>query len=295
MLLLALMLFVSCTDASTVEVPTYQHMDRQTGQILKCKQCPAGTYMVEHCTPTRDTVCSPCPANHFTQYWNYLPNCLYCGIFCVENQHVKVECSPKNNRVCECNDGFFWHAEFCIKHTECPSGDGVHKKGTVHSDTVCERCPRGTFSAGASSSAKCVKHTDCESMGLVVMLNGSRWHDNVCMTCQNIQKDGGLSILRDFLPQFFAHQKIRLSKLKRVVRNLGQRQQKRNTVFSKRDFLLNFFSEWIKAASIDQLKGLPKTLHSNDMHKTAEKLFTIFNKLDVLIMYNCIEFFHSRF
>lgn len=128
---LAFMLFVSCTDASTVEVPTYPHTYRQTGQMLTCTQCPAGTYMRAHCTPTRDTVCSPCPANHFTQYWNYLPNCLYCGTFCVENQHVKEECSPINNRVCECNDGYYWHADFCIKHTECPSGHGVEKKGKL--------------------------------------------------------------------------------------------------------------------------------------------------------------------
>lgn len=68
------------------------------------------------------------------------------------------------------------------------------------------------------------------------------------------------------------------------MRHLGQRKLNGNTFFSKRDFVLNFFSKWIKDASIDQLKELPKTLQSKSMHKTAEKLSTIFNKLDVL---NC--------
>lgn len=163
----ALMLFVSCTDALASEVPTYQHMDRQTGQMLKCTQCPAGTHMNAHCTPTRSTVCAPCPAHHFTQYWNYLPNCLYCSTFCVENQHVKEECSPKHDRVCECNDGYYWHDDFCIKHTECASGYGVEEKGRLlyrgsficcafsFTNEVCETCPQAPF--GAIRNAKGVR------------------------------------------------------------------------------------------------------------------------------------------
>lgn len=212
---LVLMLFVSGAHATTVEVPTYQHKDPNTGQILTCTRCPPGTHMSAHCTPTRDTLCVPCPEEHFTQYWNFLPKCLYCSVFCVENQHVKEECTTKNNRVCECNDGYYWHADFCIQHSECPSGHGVQKKGisyvwhmlsmflfttevcstfvsagTVHSNTKCARCPRGTFSGVTSSREPCVNHTDCASAGLVVVMNGTSWHDNVCSTCQELNNDG---------------------------------------------------------------------------------------------------------
>nr|XP_055065418.1 tumor necrosis factor receptor superfamily member 11B-like [Misgurnus anguillicaudatus] len=278
---LVMMLLVSGVNATTVEVPTYQHKDPHTGQLLTCTRCPPGTHMSAHCTPTRDTVCTPCPEEHFTQYWNFIPKCLYCSVFCVENQHVKEECTPKNNRVCECNDGYFWHADFCIQHSECPSGHGVQKKGTVQCDTKCAKCPRGTFSGVTSSSEPCINHTDCASAGRVVVLNGTSWHDNVCSTCQELNNDGGLSILKDFLPRFFAHQKMRLSKLKMIVRYLCPRRERHSIHSSKKTLLLSFISECINDASIDQLKELPKLLKSKGMHHVAEKLSKIFKKLDI--------------
>ncbi|ROL42092.1 Tumor necrosis factor receptor superfamily member 11B [Anabarilius grahami] len=129
-LALVLML-LSHMDASTVEVPTYQHEDPLIRQILTCTRCPAGTHMRAHCTASEDTVCSSCPKDHFTQFWNYLPKCLYCSTFCVENQYIKKECSPTNNRVCQCKEGYYWQADFCIKHTECPSGYGVQQNAVV--------------------------------------------------------------------------------------------------------------------------------------------------------------------
>lgn len=122
-------MLLSHMDASTVEVPTYQHEDPLTRQILTCTRCPAGTHMRAHCTATEDTVCSSCPKDHFTQFWNYLPKCLYCSTFCIKNQYIKKECSPTNNRVCQCKEGYYWQADFCIKYTECPSGYGVQQNG----------------------------------------------------------------------------------------------------------------------------------------------------------------------
>lgn len=208
-------------ETSTVEVLTYQHEDPLTRKILTCTHCPPGTHMSKHCTATEDTVCSPCPEDHFTQFWNYLPKCLYCSTFCVENQYIKKECSTTSNRVCQCKEGYFWQADFCIKHMECPYGYGVQQNGildiswalsfsvsklrlwkvfffffsigTLHGDTKCERCARGTYSAVTSSTSPCVKQTDCKSLDLHVVLRGTSWHDNICSTCKNLQNDGKLS------------------------------------------------------------------------------------------------------
>ncbi|XP_052000684.1 tumor necrosis factor receptor superfamily member 11B-like [Xyrauchen texanus] len=285
MFALVAMLLAFGTDALTVEVPTYQHKDPGTGDMLTCTRCPPGTHMLSHCSPTQDTVCTRCPEDHFTQFWNYLPKCLYCSTFCVENQYVHEECSPTNNRVCVCQDGHYWYADFCIKHTECPSGYGVQKNGTVHSDTKCERCPRGTFSAVTSSSAACVKHTNCASKDLVLALKGNGWHDNICSTCENLQSDGGVTILKRILPDFFAHEKIRLYKLKRFVRHdLGQRIKGKRSLTS-REQILYYISEWIRDASMDQLNKLPMVLGERNILNTAEKLSKILKELDAS---NCL-------
>uniref|UniRef100_A0A673FMB9 Uncharacterized protein n=1 Tax=Sinocyclocheilus rhinocerous TaxID=307959 RepID=A0A673FMB9_9TELE len=85
------------------------------------------------------------------------------------NQYIKKECSATNNRVCQCKEGYFWQADFCIKHSN------VFNVfiGTLHSDTKYERCARGTFSAVTSSTSPCVKHTECKSVDLHVVLRGT--------------------------------------------------------------------------------------------------------------------------
>ncbi|KAK7157273.1 hypothetical protein R3I93_008678 [Phoxinus phoxinus] len=277
-LALVLMLLLHM-DASTVDGPTYQHEDPLTRQILTCTRCPAGTHMGAHCTATEETVCSSCPKGHFTQFWNYLPKCLYCSTFCVENQYIKKECTPTNNRVCQCKEGYFWQANFCIKHTECPSGYGVRQNGTSHSDTKCEKCARETFSAVTSSTSPCVEHTNCTSMDLKVVLRGTGKHDNLCSTCKNLQNDGGLSILKHFLPEFFAKEINRRSKLYRFVRH-HQNLQGKHSLFSKRSLLLQRISEWIRGATIDQLRKLPMQLRESNIHNTADKLSKMFKELD---------------
>lgn len=212
------------TDTSTVEILTYQHEDPLTRQILTCTLCPPGTHMSKYCTATEDTICLPCPEDHFTQFWNYLPKWLYCSTFCVENQYIEIEWSTTNNRICQCKEGYFWQADFCIKHAECPYGYGVKHDGiidvsgvmiffvcvcvfsklremlfnlsigTLH-DTKCERCVWGTFSAVTSSTSPCIKHTDCKSIDLDVVPRGTSWHDNICSTCKNLQNAGKFSNL----------------------------------------------------------------------------------------------------
>lgn len=91
---------------------------------------------------------------------------------------------------------------------------------------------------------------------------------------------GGLSILKRFLPDFFANEKNRRSKLYRFVRHhLGQNLQGKHSLFSKRS-LLHHISEWIRGATIDQLRKLPMQLRESNIHNTADKLSKMFKELD---------------
>lgn len=119
----AFLLLVSA-DAVVVENLTLEYEDPDTGDALLCALCPPGTYVASPCTRTLDTVCLPCPQEHFTQFWNFLPKCLYCSV-CEGDRVVREQCSAASNRVCECRDGYYGEDGFCVPHSRCPPGKGA--------------------------------------------------------------------------------------------------------------------------------------------------------------------------
>ncbi|TKS81834.1 Tumor necrosis factor receptor superfamily member 6B [Collichthys lucidus] len=151
LLVLFLLSGVLCGTSAVESVPKYEHKDPSTGEILTCDKCPPGTHMAAHCTATTPTKCAPCKADHYTELWNYLPRCLYCNNFCFDNHEVEKECSAVNNRVCRCKEGFYQTHDFCMKHSECGTGQGVFTRGTSQMDTVCELCAEGYFSSSSSA------------------------------------------------------------------------------------------------------------------------------------------------
>lgn len=182
--------------------------------------------MAAHCTPSTSTKCVPCEENHFTELWNYLPRCLYCGNFCYENQEVETECSATSNRVCRCKEGFYSSSDFCFRHSECKPGLGVKNKGMERSVWLIWRkgnqAPSLTIAVmfqddGLSGKKGCrnllpgTSQTDtvCEhcaegyfsnsssagdpcvkhrecAPGQNVLLCGSVYHDVVCGTCEDL-------------------------------------------------------------------------------------------------------------
>ncbi|XP_042170569.1 tumor necrosis factor receptor superfamily member 6B-like isoform X2 [Oncorhynchus tshawytscha] len=264
---------------------TYHHLDSSTGQLLTCHRCPPGHHMSAHCTATTQTVCTPCPSGHYTQYWNYLHKCLYCGTFCGEHQVVKEECSVLNDRVCECKGGYYWDADFCIRHSECPSGYGVKRRGTTETDTECEKCPPGSFSYSTSSRALCVNHTDCASLGRKTVLRGTCWHDNLCaLSCEELKDGGEFKLLRTFLPDFFTHHKMRVVKLRKLVWRLmateeeqEHQEQQQHPASSlsqsgQRGLLQGQVKDWIRDASEEDLRRLPEILRKTHQSVMAERL-----------------------
>ncbi|XP_029779177.1 tumor necrosis factor receptor superfamily member 11B [Suricata suricatta] len=160
--------------------PKYLHYDPETSRQLMCDKCPPGTFLKQHCSARRKTVCAPCPNHYYTDKWHTSDECLYCIPVCKELQYIKQECNRTHNRVCECEEGRYLEVEFCLKHRSCPPGFGVLHAGTPERNTVCKRCPDGFFSNETSSKAPCRKHTNCSAFGLLLTQKGNATHDNVC-------------------------------------------------------------------------------------------------------------------
>ncbi|XP_033856980.2 tumor necrosis factor receptor superfamily member 11B-like [Acipenser ruthenus] len=165
-----------------IPAPTYQHWDPVTSHFFTCDQCPPGTFVQHHCNANRKTVCSPCPAHHYSENWHWDEKCQYCTVVCKEKQNFQHECNSTHNRLCKCMEGYHLEIEFCIKHSSCHSGYGVKKPGTSEDDTVCERCPEGYYSNELSATKPCIKHTNCAELGLRTSSPGTATCDAVCDT-----------------------------------------------------------------------------------------------------------------
>ncbi|KAF4087677.1 hypothetical protein AMELA_G00073270 [Ameiurus melas] len=278
----AVFLLLVSSDAATVDVHTFEYEDPNTGDVLLCALCPPGTYVSSPCTRTSDTVCLPCPKEYFTEFWNFLPKCLYCSNICEGTRKVKEQCSATRNRVCECKEGHYWQDDFCVPHAQCPPGMGAKIIGNTQTNTLCKRCPRGTFSAETSSSAKCIKHTDCGTLD--VRLPGRTWHDSICSSCANLTNGGGFDMLRDIVPGFFTHHNVKMSKLKKFVLLLCDHND-RSCLRSLRTraLLLRYITEWTENARVHQLKALPKTLQRSGLRSTAEKVQEMVTRIEVWV------------
>ncbi|KAG7474901.1 tumor necrosis factor receptor superfamily member 11B [Solea senegalensis] len=160
--------------------PKYQHRDPVTSDFLLCDQCPPGTALKRHCTADIATECQPCPERHFAENWHWGDSCQYCTSVCKEKQLVRQHCNSTHDQLCECAPGFHLVVEFCIAHSACPLGSGVTALGTPVSDTVCEQCPPGHFSAGSSATEPCQPHRNCSDFGLKTLRWGTSTSDSLC-------------------------------------------------------------------------------------------------------------------
>ncbi|XP_072552080.1 tumor necrosis factor receptor superfamily member 21 isoform X2 [Salminus brasiliensis] len=160
----------------------YLHIDPATGSQLVCDKCPAGTYVLSHCTETSVRECSRCPEGTFTRGENGVQQCHRCQRPCQAPFVEKTPCMATSDRTCACPSGSFAQAGDCRPHSMCPPGWGVRKQGSDTEDVRCRRCPRGTFSAVASNTLRCQTHTDCQAQRLTLVLKGTEDRDSVCGT-----------------------------------------------------------------------------------------------------------------
>ncbi|XP_067410135.1 tumor necrosis factor receptor superfamily member 6B [Emydura macquarii macquarii] len=209
---------------------TYPWKDPVTNNKVVCQQCPPGTFVAQHCTKDKPTVCAPCPDLHYTQYWNYLEKCRYCNIICGELQIELHQCNSTHNRVCQCRPGYYAESDFCIKHATCPAGSGVVKLGTPYENTKCEKCHPGFFSSSSSSIEPCKVHQSCSQQGKETNVLGNQFHDTLCTTCRtfkgNSTQESGHEDCEQAVIDFVVYQNIPVRKLKHLQQIL-ERHSKR--------------------------------------------------------------------
>ncbi|XP_066534108.1 tumor necrosis factor receptor superfamily member 21 isoform X2 [Hoplias malabaricus] len=158
----------------------YRHIDLATGSQLVCDKCPAGTYVLTHCTETSVRECSRCPEETFTRGENGVQQCHRCQKPCQIPLVEKTPCTATSDRTCTCPAGTFLQEGECRSYYLCPPGWGVRKPGTETEDVRCRKCPKGTFSSVASNTQRCRAHTDCRAQGLLLILKGNDTKDSVC-------------------------------------------------------------------------------------------------------------------
>ncbi|XP_061597587.1 tumor necrosis factor receptor superfamily member 6B-like [Cololabis saira] len=233
---------------------SYETQDPGTGEPLLCAGCPPGTFLRAPCTARTPSECAPCPAGSFTELWNYMGRCLRCGV-CGHQQVLKKACTADSDCQCECRQGFYYHPQhdMCVTHSECPTGQGVLRKGTAEKDTECHICSDGTYSNISSAQHGCAEHKSCSNAGLQTVLRGSSWHDSVCANCGEL-KDGA-DYLKEIIPAFFVRYKISRKRLRRMVHRLltegGKQTGGRSQLAS---------SAWVSSATATQIRQLPAIL-----------------------------------
>ncbi|XP_028820325.1 tumor necrosis factor receptor superfamily member 11B-like [Denticeps clupeoides] len=255
--------------ASSATTPTYRHRDPESGLELTCSRCPPGSRLLQHCTAARDTRCAPCGAGLYTEFWNYVSECLVCDL-CYENQVQRRPCSPAANSECECGEGFYWSTFYCRRQRACPPGHGVKAAGTPYKDVECEPCPDGFYVS--PNQTTCHKHTDCKSIGQWRILKGTRWHDNICTTCKDLQKKDGLDLLRAFLPAFFLHPHMNVNKVQRLVKHVLKFSGIQRSAKLPLNELIEFIARWGNQAEAKEFKNLPEQLRRVNLHGAAKNL-----------------------
>ncbi|XP_078111921.1 tumor necrosis factor receptor superfamily member 5 isoform X2 [Sander vitreus] len=178
---LLLMGFVAMTAAQPQCDPLTEY--ELNGQC--CKMCGPGTRMSSSSSSSScwDPQCIECGDNEYQDEYTKETKCQrqpYCDPN--KNFQVVVHKSKKKQSSCMCKEGFHCSSKECItcvSHTTCKPGHGAQHIGTHTEDTVCQKCPEGTFSNESSWRSVCMKWKVCESRSYIQQ-SGTDISDNIC-------------------------------------------------------------------------------------------------------------------
>ncbi|XP_063737003.1 tumor necrosis factor receptor superfamily member 5 isoform X2 [Eleginops maclovinus] len=180
LLLLILSLgFMGMTSAQQQCDPLTQYEDDRG---ICCKMCGPGTRMSSN-THCQDPQCEDCRENEYQDKYTKETQCLL-QPYCDRNINFKIMThkSKTERSICMCKEEFHCSSiqcMTCLPHTICNPGYGARYKGNHSQDTVCEKCPEGTFSNESSWKDACKKWTECES-GYHIEKSGTDVSDILC-------------------------------------------------------------------------------------------------------------------
>ncbi|XP_044067670.1 tumor necrosis factor receptor superfamily member 5 [Siniperca chuatsi] len=179
LLLMVMWAFMAMTAAQSRCDPLTQY--DKNGQC--CKKCVPGTRMTSLGT-CLEPQCIECEQNEYQDEYTIEDKCHlqpYCDKH--KNFQVNVHESKTQRSTCMCQSGFHCSSNACltcVAHTTCAPGHGAQSEGNHMHDTVCQKCPEGTFSNETSWDGVCKKWTQCEN-GYHIQQSGTDISDNICV------------------------------------------------------------------------------------------------------------------
>ncbi|XP_043849795.1 tumor necrosis factor receptor superfamily member 14-like [Dromiciops gliroides] len=157
-----------------------------------CPPCHAGFRLNMSCDIRKPTMCVLCNPGTYTARQNVMKECLQCKVCDPALGLVtRRECSPTSDTVCSCAPGFFCRnmrdddCQKCMVHRVCNPGQYVKSRGTKRNNTICEKCPAGTFSPNGTLHY-CLPWTNCSTQGLSEEKPGTDTTDALCSSQSNL-------------------------------------------------------------------------------------------------------------
>ncbi|XP_022618887.1 tumor necrosis factor receptor superfamily member 5-like [Seriola dumerili] len=145
-----------------------------------CKMCSPGNHMLSS-RSCQEPQCKECGENEYQDKYTTDSKCQrqpYCDAN--KNFRAATNDNKKKRITCMCKVGFHCSSDACITcvpHTTCKPGHGALSIGNQTHDTVCQKCPEGSFSNEDSWSSDCKKWKECKNG----QQKGTDISDNVCV------------------------------------------------------------------------------------------------------------------
>ncbi|CAH8456359.1 unnamed protein product [Schistosoma turkestanicum] len=189
-------------QTETCNDPFEEFVSPVRGTPRCCRKCEPGTGMLRLCSNTEDTQCRPCkPGFEFSPIRSATKKCLQCRR-CEELHSLaktRTECTPVTDTVCQCEKPYYMseREQTCKPCTVCKPGEGIVQACSWNSDTQCQSCPAGFWSAQTIDNVKCIP---CQSCGKdqIVVKQCSSTSDTLCCPINNPNCTHDLSVYFDY-------------------------------------------------------------------------------------------------
>ncbi|XP_013791615.1 tumor necrosis factor receptor superfamily member 16-like [Limulus polyphemus] len=147
-----------------------------------CQFCPPGFKVEQQCTDITETTCAPCrPGETFSATTDNETVCKNCSE-CPEHALLHTKCNVTHDTECICEKGFYWDNEnrMCHQCELCSHGWGVARQCSPTRNTVCRKCPPGTYSGLLSGTLGCELCTTCRG-NQVMLQECTPIQDTICI------------------------------------------------------------------------------------------------------------------
>ncbi|XP_022241082.1 tumor necrosis factor receptor superfamily member 16-like isoform X1 [Limulus polyphemus] len=155
---------------------------QSAAKATSCQSCPPGFGVKYKCTNTEETQCVPCRSGDtFSTTSDDETVCIKCSE-CPENSRLIEKCNATHDIQCACEKGFYMDTEekFC-KHCElCSHGWGVARQCSATKNTMCRKCPPGTYSGLLSGTLGCELCTTCHE-SQIMLQECTPIQDTICI------------------------------------------------------------------------------------------------------------------